>query len=136
MAWVMMARTYPTATWVQDSTADMVRVCFTPPSPGTTNLYLEAGETSPEALIADIVEGVYLTELIGMGVNTVTGDYSRGAVGFFIENGKIAYPVTELTVAGNLIDMYAHLTPASDLEFKYGIDSPTLRIDTMMVAGS
>lgn len=118
------------------STGHAARGLSSPPSPGTTNLYLEAGETSPEALIADIVEGVYLTELIGMGVNTVTGDYSRGAVGFFIENGKLAYPVTELTVAGNLIDMYAHLTPASDLEFKYGIDSPTLRIDTMMVAGS
>ena len=71
-----------------------------------------------------------------MGVNGVTGDYSRGAAGFWIEHGEIAYPVSEVTVAGNLKDMFLHLTAASDLEFKTGIDAPTLRIDGMTVAGA
>ncbi len=93
-------------------------------------------EESADDLISDISEGVYLTELIGMGVNTLTGDYSRGAAGFLFKNGKIGHPVTELTVAGNLIDMFAQLTPASDLEFRYGVNSPTVKIDSMMVAGS
>ena len=79
--------------------------------------------------------GLYVTELIGMGVNMVTGDYSRGAAGFWIEQGEIAYPVSEVTVAGNLKEMFRQLTPASDLVFRYGIDSPTVRIDGMTVAG-
>lgn len=107
-----------------------------PPSPATTNLYMEAGELSPEELISDISEGLYVSELIGMGVNTVTGDYSRGAVGFFIENGEITYPVSELTVAGKLVEMFAGITPASDLEFRYGINAPTIRVETMTVAGA
>ena len=118
------------------STGHASRGLTSPPFPSTTNLYLAAGEASPDDLISDISEGIYLTELIGMGVNTLTGDYSRGAAGFLIKNGKIGHPVTELTVAGNLIDMFAQLTPASDLEFRYGINSPTVRIDSMMVAGS
>jgi PmbA protein len=73
---------------------------------------------------------------MGMGVNGVTGDYSRGAAGFWIENGALAYPVSEVTVAGNLKDMFLHLTPASDLEFKTGTDAPTLRLDGMTVAGA
>ena len=72
---------------------------------------------------------------MGMGVNQVTGDYSRGATGFWIEKGVATYPVSEVTVAGNLKDMFARLKPASDLEFRYGIDAPTLRIDGMTVAG-
>ena len=71
-----------------------------------------------------------------MGVNGVTGDYSRGAAGFWIENGEITFPVSEVTIAGNLKDMYKHLTPASDLVFRYGTDAPTLRIDGMTVAGA
>jgi PmbA protein len=77
-----------------------------------------------------------VTELIGMGVNGVTGDYSRGAAGFWIEKGAITYPVSEVTIAGNLKDMYKHLTPASDLVFRYGTDAPTLRVDGMTVAGA
>ena len=71
-----------------------------------------------------------------MGVNGVTGDYSRGAAGFWIENGEITYPVSEVTIAGNLKDMYMHLTPANDLVFRYGTDAPTLRVDGMTVAGA
>lgn len=107
-----------------------------PPSPSSTNLYMEAGDVSPEALIADIKEGFYVTELIGMGVNGVTGDYSRGAAGFWIENGSIAYPVSEITIAGNLKDMFRNLTAASDLEFRYGTNAPTLRVEGMTVAGA
>lgn len=107
-----------------------------PPSPSATNLYMAAGALNPEALMADVREGFYVTELIGMGVNNVTGDYSRGAAGFWIENGKIAYPVSEITIAGNLKDMYRNLTPANDLVFRYGTDSPTVRIEGMTIAGS
>jgi PmbA protein len=107
-----------------------------PPSPSTTNLYMEAGKLSPEALIADIREGFYVTELMGMGVNMVTGDYSRGASGFWIENGQIAYPVAEVTIAGNLKDMFLNLTPANDLEFLHGTNAPTLRVEGMTVAGA
>ena len=85
--------------------------------------------------MADIKSGFYVTELIGFGVNAVTGDYSRGASGFWIENGAIAYPVSELTIAGNLKDMFLGLTAADDLSFRYGVDSPTVRIDGMTVAG-
>ena len=106
-----------------------------PPSPSATNLYMAAGNLSPEELMEDVREGFYVTDLIGMGVNNVTGDYSRGAAGFWIENGKLAYPVSEITVAGNLKDMYRALTPANDLEFRHGLDAPTLRIEGMTIAG-
>jgi len=118
-----------------ETTGHAARGASSPPSPSATNLYLAAGEVSPDALIADIAEGIYVTELIGMGVNGVTGDYSRGAAGFWIENGEIAHPVSEVTVAGNLKDMFAALVPADDLVFRYGIDAPTVRIDGMTVAG-
>ena len=101
-----------------------------------SNLHLAAGTVTPEALMADIVEGVYITELIGQGVNPVTGDYSRGASGFVIRDGAIAGPIAEFTVAGNLIDMFAALVPANDLEFRHGMNVPTLRIDGMTVASS
>lgn len=107
-----------------------------PPSPSATNLYMEAGPQSPEALIADIKSGFYITELIGMGVNGVTGDYSRGAGGFWIEDGKIAGPVSGLTVAGNLKEMFRNLIPADDLEFRRGINAPTIRVEGMTVAGN
>ena len=106
-----------------------------PPAPRASNLYLAAGEVSREALIADIASGLYVTELIGMGVNPVTGDYSRGAAGFWIEGGTLAHPVSEVTIAGNLKAMFAALAPADDLVFRYGIDAPTVRIDGMTVAG-
>jgi PmbA protein len=105
------------------------------PSPGATNLYLEAGTMSPEELMADIGEGFLITSLIGMGVNQVTGDYSRGASGFWIEKGKPTYAVSEVTIAGNLIDMFAGLTPANDLEFKHAVDAPTVRVEGLTVAG-
>lgn len=106
-----------------------------PPSPSTTNLYLEPGRATPEELIADIGEGFFVTELMGMGVNMVTGDYSRGASGFWIEKGKIAYPVSGVTIAGNLKDMFRQMAPANDLVFRHGTNSPTLRVEGMTVAG-
>jgi PmbA protein len=107
-----------------------------PPSPSTTNLYMEPGKVDPYALMEDIREGLYVTDLMGMGVNGVTGDYSRGAAGFFIENGKLSYPVAGVTIAGNLKDMFRHLVPANDLVFRYGTNAPTLRVEGMTVAGS
>lgn len=107
-----------------------------PPGVATTNLHLEAGPLSPEELMADIELGFLVTELIGMGVNGLTGDYSRGASGFAIRNGQIAEPVTEVTIAGNLIDMFASLRPANDLVFRHATSSPTVRIDGMTVAGA
>jgi PmbA protein len=107
-----------------------------PPGPGASNLFLMPGARPPEALIADIKSGFYITELVGMGVNMLTGDYSRGAAGFWIENGQIAFPVSEVTVAGNLKDMFRNLTPANDLTFLFGIDSPTLRVEGLTVAGA
>lgn len=106
-----------------------------PPSPSPTNLYLEAGARTPDELMADIASGFYITSLMGMGVNGVTGDYSRGASGFWIEDGKRTFPVTEMTIAGNLKGMYKNLVPANDLVFRYGANSPTVRIDGMTVAG-
>jgi PmbA protein len=105
------------------------------PSPGPTNLYLEPGASSPAELVKDIREGLYVTELIGMGVNGVTGDYSRGAAGFWIENGERVYPVSEVTIAGHLNDMFRGLTPANDLEFRYGTNAPTVRVEGLTVAG-
>ena len=119
-----------------ETTGHAARGTGGPPRPSSTNFYMEAGALSPEDLIADIAEGFYVTELMGMGVNGVTGDYSRGASGFWIEKGKIAYPVAEVTIAGNLKDMYRRLTPASDLVFRYGTNAPTCRIEGMTVAGS
>jgi PmbA protein len=106
-----------------------------PPTPTPTNHALKPGPNKPEELIGEIENGFFITELMGMGVNGVTGDYSRGATGFWIEKGRLAYPVSEMTVAGNLKDMFRALTPASDLVRRYGVDSPTVRIDGMTVAG-
>jgi PmbA protein len=107
-----------------------------PPSPSTSNLYLEKGTVSVEELIGDIKSGLFITDLIGFGINGVTGDYSRGASGFWIENGKLAWPVSGITVAGNLKDMFLNMTPAKDLEFKGSTNAPTVRIEGMTVAGS
>jgi PmbA protein len=97
---------------------------------------MEAGSLSVDELIGDIVRGVYVTELIGQGVNGVTGDYSRGASGFIIENGKLGPAVAEITIAGNLLHMFRQLTPASDLTFRRAVNVPTLRVDGMTVAGA
>jgi len=133
-------------TWLLDSasarqlglttTGHAARGTGGPPSPSVTNLYLAPGSQTPEELLRGIGEGFYVTELIGMGVNGITGDYSRGAAGFWIENGKIAYPVSEVTIAGNLKDMFLHLTPANDLKFKYGTNAPTTLVEGMTIAGS
>lgn len=106
------------------------------PSPSTTNLTLEPGAMSPEELMADIKSGFYVTEMIGMGVNGITGDYSRGASGYWIENGEICFPVSEVTVAGNLKEMFAKLTPANDLVLRNATNAPTVRIEGMTVAGT
>jgi PmbA protein len=106
------------------------------PSASPSNLYLAAGVRSREELLAAYPEAVLVIELIGQGVNPVTGDYSRGAVGFMVRNGQIAEPVSEITIASNLIDMFAILEPASDLEFRHGIDGPTVLIPEMTVAAA
>lgn len=105
------------------------------PGAGATNLHMAAGSVAPTALMADIADGFYVNELIGMGVNGLTGDYSRGASGFRIVNGELAGAVSEVTIAGNLKAMFRALTPADDLVFRYATNTPTLRIDGMTVAG-
>jgi PmbA protein len=105
------------------------------PSPGATNLHLEPGAATRDALIADINEGFYVTDLIGMGANIVTGDYSRGAAGFWIKNGELTYPVSEVTIAGQLLEIFRTLTPANDLVFRYGVNAPTVRVEGLVVAG-
>ena len=127
-------------TWLVDSTAG--RQLDLPPTghatrggAGPSNLHMAAGDVTPADLMADIKDGFYVTEMIGMGVNGLTGDYSRGASGFRIENGQLTVAVAEVTIAGNLKDMFAALIPANDLEFRYATNAPTLRIDGMMLAG-
>jgi PmbA protein len=132
-------------TWLLDSstarelglatTGHAHRGVSSPPSPGPYNLHLEAGELSPQELIGDIKQGFYITDLIGSGVNGVTGDYSRGASGFWIENGEITYPVSEVTIAGHLLEIFKSMTPASDLEFRYGVNAPTVRIEGLTLGG-
>ncbi|MCX8133934.1 MAG: TldD/PmbA family protein [Roseococcus sp.] len=133
-------------TWLMDSrsaaqlgrstTGHAARGTGGPPAPAPTNLWLEAGHVTPRELMGDIVEGLYVTELIGMGVNGITGDYSRGAAGFMIRDGRIAEPVSEITIAGRLPEMFRMLHAANDLEFKRGTDAPTLRVDRMTLAGA
>lgn len=132
-------------TWVLDSatarelglvtTGHAHRGVSSSPSPGTYNLHLEPGAVTPKQLISDIKQGFYVTDLIGSGVNGVTGDYSRGASGFWIENGEITYPVSEVTIAGHLLPMFKSLVAANDLEFRYGVNSPTLRIEGLTLGG-
>ncbi|HEX2581453.1 MAG TPA: TldD/PmbA family protein [Dongiaceae bacterium] len=105
------------------------------PLPGATNLYMQAGERGPEDLLSGIREGLFVTDLIGFGVNAVTGDYSRGASGHLIENGQIGPAVAEITIAGNLRDMFMHTIPANDLKFRYRTNAPTLLVEGMTVAG-
>ena len=132
-------------TWILDSatarelglttTGHAQRGVSSMPYPGPSNLYLKPGMLSPEALIAEIKDGFYVTELIGSGANLVTGDYSRGAAGFWIENGECTYAVSEVTIAGHLTEMLASLQPANDLTFRYGTNAPTLRVEGLTVAG-
>ena len=118
------------------STGHAVRGTGGPPGPAPTNLWLQPGKVSPGALMADIREGLYVTELIGMGVNGITGDYSRGAAGFMIREGNIAEPVSEITIAGKLQEMFLAMSAADDLVYKRGTDAPTLRVDGMTLAGA
>ena len=106
------------------------------PGASPSNLYMEAGSRTREQLLASVPEAVLVIELIGQGVNGVTGDYSRGAVGFMVRGGEIAEPLAEITIAGNLIDMFATLEPASDLEFRRAIDAPTILVPEMTVAAA
>ena len=132
-------------TWLLDSatareldlqtTGHAQRGVSSTPSPGASNLHLAPGEKSPDELIADIEDGFYITDMIGMGVNLVTGDYSRGASGFWIENGECTYAVSEVTIAGHLFEIFASMTPANDLVFRYGTNAPTVRVEGMTVAG-
>jgi PmbA protein len=132
-------------TWLLDSatgrelglatTGHAQRGVSSTPAPGATNVHLEAGTVSPDALIAEIGQGFYVSDLIGMGVNIVSGDYSRGAAGFWIENGQRSYPVSEVTIAGHLNDVFRSLTPANDLAFRYGFNAPTVRVEGLTVAG-
>jgi PmbA protein len=117
------------------STGHASRGTSSPPGPSATNLYLEPGAVSPQAMIGAVSQGLYVTNFAGQGVNNITGDYSRGASGFWIDNGALAYPVSEITVAGNLAAMFKAITVANDLTFRYGVDAPTLRIDGLTVAG-
>lgn len=117
------------------TTGHASRGVSSPPSPSPTNLHLKPGPLSPDALIAETGTGFYVTDLIGMGTNLVTGDYSRGASGYWIENGQLTYPVSEVTIAGHLFDMFASLTPASDLQFRYGTNAPTVRVEGLTIAG-
>ena len=102
---------------------------------GTTNCYFENGNLTKTDLIKDIKKGVYITELFGSGFNSVTGDFSKGGSGFLIENGEVTYPISEITVAGNIKNMFKEIILANDLEFKSRINSPTIRIDNISIAG-
>ena len=106
------------------------------PGVGATNLYMKPGAISQDDMIAGIEQGLLVTSLIGQGVNLITGTYSRGCTGFWIEKGEIAYPVSEITIAGNLKDMFREAQPADDLEFRAGTNAPTIRVDGMTVAGA
>ncbi len=133
-------------TWVLDarsarqlglaSTGHASRGTGGPPGPSTTNFWLDPGHVTPTELMSDIVEGLYVTDLIGMGVNGVTGDYSRGAAGFMIRHGQLAEPVSEITIAGRLQEIFLNMAPANDLVFRRGTDAPTIRVDGLTLAGA
>ncbi|HEX8842696.1 MAG TPA: metallopeptidase TldD-related protein, partial [Sphingomicrobium sp.] len=106
------------------------------PGASPSNLYMAPGARTRDELLAVHAEAVLIVELIGQGVNPVTGDYSRGAVGFMVRNGAIAEPVSEITIASNLVEMFSTLEPASDLEFRRGIDAPTLLVPEMTVGAA
>ena len=118
-----------------ETTGHAQRGVSSTPSPSASNLHLVAGSKTPDQLIGEIEDGFYITDMIGMGVNLVTGDYSRGASGFWIENGERSYAVSEVTIAGHLSEIFAGLVPANDLVFRYGTNAPTLRVEGMTVAG-
>jgi PmbA protein len=119
------------------STGNASRSLASNPGIGAGNFFLQPGTLTPEQIIAGVPNGLYVTETMGFGVNLVTGDYSQGAAGLWIENGELAYPVEEITIAGNLKDMYRNISAiGNDLEFRSAAAAPTLRIDGMTIAGS
>ena len=119
------------------STGNASRSVGESPSVGPTNFYLVPGSKSPQEMIASVKDGLYVTELIGFGINMVTGDYSRGACGYWIENGELAYPVEEITIAGNLKQMFQDIEMVgNDLVFRSRVASPTLKLAELMVAGN
>jgi PmbA protein len=119
------------------STGNAARSVGDAPRVSPTNLFLHAGSEPPEAIIRSVRRGLYVTELIGFGVNPVTGDYSRGAVGLWIEDGELAYPVEEITIAGNLLSMYEAIEAVgNDLDFRHSVVAPTVKIGRMTVAGN
>jgi PmbA protein len=118
------------------TTANASRGLAGTPGIGPGNYFLQPGARNPQQLIGDVKEGLYVTEFLGMGVNLVTGDYSRGASGIWISGGELTYPVEEITVAGNLKDMFLNISEiANDLEFRGSVASPTIRIDGLTVGG-
>ena len=118
-----------------DTTGNASRTIATSPEPAPTNLYLAPGKLSPKKFISETKECLYVTELMGTAVNLVTGNYSRGACGYWMKNGEISFPVSEVTIAGNLRNMFKNLSAANDLRFYYGIDAPTIRTEGMTIAG-
>ena len=118
------------------TTGHAARGLASSPHPSTSNLYLHGGTHTPDSLFAEMGDGFYITETIGHGTNLITGDFSVGASGFWIEGGSRAYPVSEVTIAGNLREMYANLVAANDLTFKYATNVPTLGIPRMTIAGN
>ena len=117
------------------STGHASRSISNPPGIGPSNAYIEAGALTPNALFAEAGSGLLVTDMFGPNVNANTGDYSVGVSGFLIEGGQITRPVSEITIAGNLVEMFAALTPANDLKFDSSVNAPTLRVEGMMVAG-
>jgi PmbA protein len=131
-----LLNTYTGRKLSMQSTGNASRGLAGTPGIGAGNLFLENGSVSPQQLLADVKVGLYVTELMGFGVNMVTGDYSRGAAGLWIENGELTFAVEEITIAGNLKEMLNNVTAiANDLEFRGAVASPTLRIDGMTIAG-
>jgi PmbA protein len=119
------------------STGNAARSIGDAPSAAPTNFYLEAGPHTPAAIIASVERGLLVTELIGFGVNAVTGDYSRGAAGLWIEHGEIVHPVEEITIAGNLLDMFRDVEMVgTDLEFRGSMAAPMVKIGHMTIAGA
>jgi PmbA protein len=123
--------------WILDTrSANQLGLKTTGHSGGVSNFYLEPGKPTPDELMADVAEGLDITEMMGGGVNGITGDYSRGAAGFMIRDGKLAEPVAEFTLAGHALSIFANLTPANDLVFKRGINAPTIRVEGLTLAGA
>ncbi|MHB8481765.1 MAG: TldD/PmbA family protein [Nitrospiria bacterium] len=129
--------TYSARKLKMKSTGNASRSVGDAPSVGPANFFMKAGDDTPEEIIGSVKAGLYLTEMIGFGVNMITGDFSRGAAGYWIENGELAYPVEEITIAGNLKEMFLNIEMAgNDLEFNGSIVAPTFKISKMTIAGN